>query len=182
MLETGADRWRSAAFSHPILLLTAVLGLELIAVSVWLDTAALAGRGGARGQYHRCRTRFTFASGRNPAGRLADSRCRRRDADCGRVGFSRLPHPPLDADFEALPWKSYTWLAVAFSSVAFAVTHGGRWLAGTIAGICTPPPCCGAGGSGTPSRPTPPRMLSSPRGCSREGAGICGSPADPIAP
>jgi CAAX prenyl protease-like protein len=40
----------------------------------------------------------------------------------------------VDADFERVPFRTFTWLAFLGSSVLFGVMHG-RWLAGTIAGM-----------------------------------------------
>jgi len=39
------------------------------------------------------------------------------------------------ADFESLPPRHYTYVAVLVSSVAFGLLHGDRWLAGTVAGV-----------------------------------------------
>jgi exosortase E/protease (VPEID-CTERM system) len=38
-------------------------------------------------------------------------------------------------DFEAVPFRRFSWFALLGSSVAFGVLHGGYWLAGCIAGI-----------------------------------------------
>jgi exosortase E/protease (VPEID-CTERM system) len=38
-------------------------------------------------------------------------------------------------DFEHVRHQSVSWLAILFSSAAFGVLHGDRWLAGTVAGI-----------------------------------------------
>jgi exosortase E/protease (VPEID-CTERM system) len=39
------------------------------------------------------------------------------------------------ADFDSIPFRSTTWLAVLGSSVLFGLMHGGRWWLGTIAGV-----------------------------------------------
>jgi CAAX prenyl protease-like protein len=39
------------------------------------------------------------------------------------------------ADFDSLDPRHYTYFAVFVSSLAFGVLHGGRWLAGTLAGL-----------------------------------------------
>jgi CAAX prenyl protease-like protein len=39
------------------------------------------------------------------------------------------------ADFDSLSPRHYTYVAVLVSSVAFGLLHGGRWLAGALAGI-----------------------------------------------
>ena len=39
------------------------------------------------------------------------------------------------ADFDSLPPKAFTWLAVLVSSVTFGLMHGDRWIAGTVAGL-----------------------------------------------
>lgn len=39
------------------------------------------------------------------------------------------------ADFDSLPAKTFTWLAVVVSSVAFGLMHGDRWIAGSVAGL-----------------------------------------------
>ena len=41
----------------------------------------------------------------------------------------------VDADFERVSFRQFTWVAFAVSSVLFGVMHG-RWLAGTLAGMC----------------------------------------------
>jgi exosortase E/protease (VPEID-CTERM system) len=45
--------------------------------------------------------------------------------------FRRL----ISADFETVPFVSFSWLALLASSVAFGLLHGERWIAGSIAGI-----------------------------------------------
>jgi CAAX prenyl protease-like protein len=40
----------------------------------------------------------------------------------------------VDADFERVPLRTFTWLAFVVPSVLFGVMHG-RWLAGTLAGM-----------------------------------------------
>jgi exosortase E/protease (VPEID-CTERM system) len=40
----------------------------------------------------------------------------------------------ISAQFEAVPFSSVRWPAIAISSVLFGVTHGGLWVAGIIAG------------------------------------------------
>ena len=41
----------------------------------------------------------------------------------------------VSADFESLSARHYTWIALLLSSVAFGLLHGGRWIAGSIAGL-----------------------------------------------
>ena len=41
----------------------------------------------------------------------------------------------ISADFDALSPRRYTYLALAVSSVAFGLLHGGRWIAGSVAGL-----------------------------------------------
>jgi exosortase E/protease (VPEID-CTERM system) len=41
----------------------------------------------------------------------------------------------IDAHFEGVPLRTFTWTAFLVSSVLFGVMHG-RWLAGTLAGMC----------------------------------------------
>jgi exosortase E/protease (VPEID-CTERM system) len=41
----------------------------------------------------------------------------------------------ISGDFESLDPRRYTYFAVLISSVAFGLMHGGRWLAGTLAGL-----------------------------------------------
>ncbi|HEX6896700.1 MAG TPA: exosortase E/protease, VPEID-CTERM system [Bryobacteraceae bacterium] len=41
----------------------------------------------------------------------------------------------ISADFDALDTRRYTYLAVLVSSVAFGLLHGGRWVAGSVAGL-----------------------------------------------
>lgn len=41
----------------------------------------------------------------------------------------------MAADFASLDFRSYTYLAVLLSSLAFGLMHGDRWLAGTLAGL-----------------------------------------------
>jgi CAAX prenyl protease-like protein len=38
------------------------------------------------------------------------------------------------SDFEAVDPRRFTWLALAASSLAFGLMHGGRWLPGALAG------------------------------------------------
>jgi exosortase E/protease (VPEID-CTERM system) len=40
----------------------------------------------------------------------------------------------VDAHFEAVPFRTWTWFALLASSLAFGAMHGDRWLAGTVAG------------------------------------------------
>ncbi len=40
----------------------------------------------------------------------------------------------ISADFEAVPMRRFSWLALLVSSVAFGIPHGSRWLAGAVAG------------------------------------------------
>jgi exosortase E/protease (VPEID-CTERM system) len=39
------------------------------------------------------------------------------------------------ADFESVNWRSFTWLALAISSLVFGLTHGDHWVVGTVAGL-----------------------------------------------
>ena len=41
----------------------------------------------------------------------------------------------LSPDFETLPLRSFTWLGLGVSSIAFGLLHGNMWLAGIIAGL-----------------------------------------------
>jgi len=41
----------------------------------------------------------------------------------------------ISSDFESLDARRFTYFSVLVSSVAFGFLHGGRWLAGTIAGL-----------------------------------------------
>ena len=41
----------------------------------------------------------------------------------------------FNADFEAVPMRSVTWMAVGMSAVAFGVTHGNFWPAAIVAGL-----------------------------------------------
>ena len=41
----------------------------------------------------------------------------------------------VSADFESLSVKSFSWVSLLISSVAFGLLHGDRWLAGTLAGL-----------------------------------------------
>jgi exosortase E/protease (VPEID-CTERM system) len=41
----------------------------------------------------------------------------------------------ISADFETLPLRSFTWLGLGVSSVAFGLLHGNLWLAGIVAGL-----------------------------------------------
>jgi exosortase E/protease (VPEID-CTERM system) len=41
----------------------------------------------------------------------------------------------IDAGFERVPLRTFTWTAFLVSSLLFGVMHG-RWLAGTLAGMC----------------------------------------------
>lgn len=41
----------------------------------------------------------------------------------------------VSADFEILQPKTFTWVAILASSVAFGLMHGDRWIAGTVAGL-----------------------------------------------
>jgi exosortase E/protease (VPEID-CTERM system) len=42
---------------------------------------------------------------------------------------------PVSPDFEALPPRTFTWLGLAISSVAFGLLHGNLWFAGVLAGV-----------------------------------------------
>ena len=41
----------------------------------------------------------------------------------------------VDADFDRVSLQTFTWSAFIVTSVLFGVMHG-RWLAGTLAGMC----------------------------------------------
>jgi len=41
----------------------------------------------------------------------------------------------ISRDFESLSPRSFTFLSVVVSSVAFGLLHGERWLAGIVAGL-----------------------------------------------
>jgi exosortase E/protease (VPEID-CTERM system) len=41
----------------------------------------------------------------------------------------------MSPNFESLSLKSFTWISLAGSSLIFGFLHGGRWLAGTFAGL-----------------------------------------------
>jgi exosortase E/protease (VPEID-CTERM system) len=41
----------------------------------------------------------------------------------------------MSADFETLNPKTFSYVAILVSSVAFGILHGGRWTAGTLAGL-----------------------------------------------
>jgi exosortase E/protease (VPEID-CTERM system) len=41
----------------------------------------------------------------------------------------------MSADFASLDFRSYTYIAILLSSLAFGLMHGDRWIAGTIAGV-----------------------------------------------
>jgi exosortase E/protease (VPEID-CTERM system) len=41
----------------------------------------------------------------------------------------------MSADFEAINPRTFSWVALLVSSVAFGTLHGGRWIAGTLAGL-----------------------------------------------
>jgi exosortase E/protease (VPEID-CTERM system) len=41
----------------------------------------------------------------------------------------------VSADFEAVSFRTFTWVALFASSFVFGLLHGDRWLAGTIAGL-----------------------------------------------
>ena len=41
----------------------------------------------------------------------------------------------ISPDFETLPLRSFTWLGLGVSSVAFGLLHGNLWLAGILAGL-----------------------------------------------
>jgi exosortase E/protease (VPEID-CTERM system) len=40
----------------------------------------------------------------------------------------------VDADFDSVPFRSTTWLAILGSSILFGLMHGERWLLATLAG------------------------------------------------
>ncbi len=41
----------------------------------------------------------------------------------------------VSADFESVPFRGVHWVALALSSCAFGLLHGGRWLTGIVAGV-----------------------------------------------
>jgi CAAX prenyl protease-like protein len=41
----------------------------------------------------------------------------------------------VDVEFERVPFRTFTWTAFLVSSLVFGAMHG-RWLAGTLAGMC----------------------------------------------
>jgi len=41
----------------------------------------------------------------------------------------------ISEDFEAIPFRRFSWFALVGSSIAFGALHGGRWIAGTLAGL-----------------------------------------------
>jgi CAAX prenyl protease-like protein len=41
----------------------------------------------------------------------------------------------VSPDFESVSFKRFTWFALVVSSVLFGALHGGRWIAGTVAGL-----------------------------------------------
>ena len=41
----------------------------------------------------------------------------------------------MSADFEALPARSFTWLGLGITSLAFGFLHGSLWFAGIVAGL-----------------------------------------------
>ena len=41
----------------------------------------------------------------------------------------------ISPDFEALPPRTFTWLGLAISSVAFGLLHGSLWFSGILAGL-----------------------------------------------
>jgi CAAX prenyl protease-like protein len=41
----------------------------------------------------------------------------------------------ISADFEAVSFRRFSWLALVLSSIAFGLLHGDRWFAGAVAGL-----------------------------------------------
>ncbi len=41
----------------------------------------------------------------------------------------------VSPDFEALPLRTFTWLGLGISSIAFGLLHGNLWFAGVLAGL-----------------------------------------------
>lgn len=41
----------------------------------------------------------------------------------------------ISPDFEALPLRTFTWLGLGISSIAFGLLHGNLWTAGVLAGL-----------------------------------------------
>ena len=41
----------------------------------------------------------------------------------------------ISVNFDSLGLRSFTWLSLLGSSLAFGFMHGGRWVAGTVAGL-----------------------------------------------
>jgi exosortase E/protease (VPEID-CTERM system) len=41
----------------------------------------------------------------------------------------------VSPDFELLDYRHFTWIALTVSSLVFGAMHGGRWIAGTLAGL-----------------------------------------------
>jgi CAAX prenyl protease-like protein len=41
----------------------------------------------------------------------------------------------VSPDFDLVDFRRFTYTAVVISSVVFGVLHGGRWIAGTVAGV-----------------------------------------------
>jgi CAAX prenyl protease-like protein len=41
----------------------------------------------------------------------------------------------ISPDFDLVDFRRFTYTAVVISSVVFGVLHGGRWIAGTVAGV-----------------------------------------------
>jgi exosortase E/protease (VPEID-CTERM system) len=41
----------------------------------------------------------------------------------------------ISADFESVPFRKFSWVALLVSSCLFGLLHGDRWIAGTAAGI-----------------------------------------------
>jgi exosortase E/protease (VPEID-CTERM system) len=41
----------------------------------------------------------------------------------------------ISADFESVSWRLFAWAPFLISSLGFGLLHGGRWLAGTLAGM-----------------------------------------------
>ena len=58
-------------------------------------------------------------------------------------------------DFESIRWHAVSWMAILFSSAAFGLLHGERWLAATIAGALYAMAYMRRGRSATRSPPTP---------------------------
>ena len=41
----------------------------------------------------------------------------------------------ISPEFETVDWRKFTWFSFLASSLLFGAMHGGRWIAGTLAGM-----------------------------------------------